>query len=660
MNRRIYLIVYLLFIIILHASAYYKEVRVQRATPDIGTVGIDMRGWYFPLKATSQTNPGFNVTIEFSTGATAVNKSILVIGTEYLTKSIDYCLEFKENGSSISVSRHVQKGSTRGFYTTNSWQKNLLKRSTNYVLQVDIDETRYRYSIYEKGKEDQVKYEYEFYGLASSYFRQQLMFKQLAVLVSCQTYAAQVLKVKDLGAGIGVSPILPKTDIRYAQIRNINSNLLLRRQGTTGKNDFIIQRGFSNSANDLWEIIPQRQTDRIPSKYDVVIRSLYKNTYINPLNCSRADNVQLIERSVDDCKIWTLMKDKITSNHHYLINTNTKGFAYVKDNSTAPDAQILQKVSDIPISSRWQIETIRYQAPLESGYYIIQNVSSQRYLSVLHKNADEDAYVVQHSNDHSDAKVWYLDKQPDGTYSIKNMDTGRYLTVLHEVFHPDAYIVIRSGFQYGSDKWIIDKRGDHYLLKNLASGKSIHIQNNGTGEDNYVQQESDLSTTSTWNILPVSFETKKPLGGMFKIRSTYTQMYLSVGTNIGENGEGDLITTGKADTNASWWTIENYENGAFLLRNVRNSAYATVSGRSGEEGARIILEPWRDRMEGHSLWHLHSSDVPIPNIYYLVNVFSGKAIFIQGSSSVPGTPITQQTVNLQDNLMRWELIPVTF
>lgn len=638
------------------ADPYNLEIKTQTATPTFSFDGGAMAGWYFPITIPSDVPyQGLGFTVEFSTGETPMNKSIIVIGTEYQF-SIDYGLDFKENNNYITVSRHVKQGEKIGFYKTDSWDKNLLERNTNYVLNIEIDETRFRYSIKEKGSDGDAKYEYEFYGLANSYLRQRLKDDYLAVAVNVKNYAVQSLRVYDLGHGVGVEPSLPKTDIHYAHIVNKNSGLYLRRYGSPGFNDWLIQGRPSGSANDMWKIVPVRQNSRTPDNYNVVIKNMYRDLYINPQNCSSADNTFIYETSSTDCSTWKLK----TSNEGFIVqNDKTQGNMYVYLDSKDPGQYVRLMKSSVPTSSVWSFEEINISSPLPSGYYTFKVAVSNRYMSVLSKSNQDGAYIVQASNDHSDAKVWYIDEQDDGTYSIRNLDTNKYLAVEGDSFASDAYLVQRSRFNgYASEKWIIEDLSGYYSLKNLASGKTVQIRYDSLSENEYfIQSSNTFGGTRLFTVEPVNFSAETPLGGMFLLQNTYTTNYLTV-QNQSKEANAYLVATDNPNSKASWWTVEKTEGGAFVLKNVNSSMYVTVQNRSGSSGAYLIQTPLV-QPQGELLWHFHHSDVPAHNIYFINNVFSGMTMNIENSSSTSGSYITQQVSNNEDLRMRWKLIPVS-
>ena len=641
-----------------NTDPFFRHIYTQTEIPDY-TFGEGIyAGWYFPIQLTSSIYQGFGFSVEFSTGNAPINRSIFIIGTEYQS-SIDYCLDFKENNSYITVSRHVKQGDKAGFYNTDSWNKQLLERNTNYVLNVEIDETRFRYSIYEKGFEKDIKYEYEFYGLASSYFRNELTKNRLSVAVNLKDYAVQSLTVYDLGFGVGVNPIIPENiGTRYAYIINNNSNLYLRRDGSTGTNDYTKQAQYSGSANDIWKITPMRQSSRNIDTYPVSIHNMYKNTFIAPLNCSIQSDAYICETPLDNCSSWKIIKED--DNNWNIRNATTNGYLSIRYDSKSTGEYGIQKMNSIPTSGKWRFENVNIYPSLTTGYYIIKVSASNKFMSVLNKSTQDGAYIVQHSNDHSDSKVWYIEEQPEGTYTIKNADTNQYLAIENDAFSPNAYLVQRSTFHnYASEKWIIDREDFYYTIKNFASGKPICIRYDYLSEDEYFIQTNEDSHASTrlFEIDPIYYDVDNPLGGMYKLRNTYTGLYLAVESQSTQAG-AYLRASLTADTNTSWWTIEKQAGGSSIIRNVKSNMCVTVQNRNGSAGAYLVQEPING-LNGSSFWHFHKSEVVPSNIFFINNVFSGMTFVPQDLETSASTYIVQRYSGTQDRRMRWELIPVS-
>lgn len=645
--------------IVIHSFAFNRYIYPQTNPADF-TVDEDMVGWYMDLPVTTSPFQGLSVIIEFSTGPTAINKQILIIGSKY-QGAIDYGLRFYEINNQIIVSRHVKQGTTIGTFNTISWRNDLLKRNTNYILKVEIDETRYRYSIYEKGKEEEIKIEYDFYGLASSYLKQRWIDSGIAVGVSKKNYMTQTLRVNDLGYGVGVIPTPVEMPIYYGHLINKNSGLYLKRYGDTGTSDYIDQDQLSGTCNDIWQMQTIFQNNRPLLNYQVEVSNPYLNAYITPENCSKDENVYLKEAFSSDCKDWTLVRTAPTSNYFYLKNQYSGKYMAVYGASKTAGYYIVQNSSSADPSALWSFSPLHIETPIETGYYLLININSGKDLSVLNNSAESGAYIVQHSFDNSDSHVWHVVKQPEGTYTIRNISSNKYLSVERRSFTENEYINQQPKVEGASQKWIIVNEGGKYLLKNYASGECLYVYFDLKGENEYVQQNSTIRTSSHWNLQAVYYDVPLQTGGVFNIKNPHTGYYLSV-QNGGTTSGDYLIDTETGTGKESWWTLELYENGAYLIKNVNSQMYMTVKGWSEAEDAYIIQTPSDGTAYGSALWRL-MSDPNNPNLYWIQNILTGKLIYTLYGSTEPNSYITQHTPSGAgpgqfDNNLRWQFIPV--
>ena len=191
------------------------------------------------------------------------------------------------------------------------------------------------------------------------------------------------------------------------------------------------------------------------------------------------------------------------------------------------------------------------------------------------------------------------------------------------------------------------------VVQNASTAENAYIIQYATGEDNKLwtlKKETFAPLPSTWS----------GLGGIYKIKNLYTNMFLVVkdaSISLSEH----LITWSTADTKNAWWSVVQKDNGTWLIKNLNSQLYMNVDGNSMEEGASIVQ--WVDgRDTGNSLWNI----IPDPyltssNIFFLKNVRSGKYAHVQNDSETPGAWITQQygdTPIGPNNKMRWEFIRV--
>ena len=659
MKKKIYLI-YILLFVCNYIFAYHREIYPMTQTPDFS--GNNILGWYdheISISSTS-TNAGFSVQVDFSTPATPSNETILTIGGNWQT-SMDYGIFIVENNSGLKFRRHVKcKGST-GFYDDDSWNSNILKRNTNYSLKVEIDETRLRYSIWEEGKPETILYEYEFYGMASTYLKDILArtTKNLAYAVGSH-YFPQKLIVEDLGSGVGVAPILPKPNVRWGHLINLNSQKYMRRKGTTSLGDLIYQHILSGSANDIWEMYPNFDSKRTPLSYTTTFNNLYSDEYFTVQDCKTGDNKPLCEASLSDCKNWKVIKQAKEAIYFNLHNDNTNSYISVLNKSKDDEAQIVTSEKITGAEYSWNFEDLNLKSPIETGYYSIQNKNSSKYLYVKNHSISIGEYIVQHSDNGTNENLWYIEKQPGGFYTISNMDSGLAMEVQGGSFDNNAYITQAQLPRFGYTKWIIEKssESDTYTIKSLASGKYMVIKDASKAEDAYTIQYATGGDNKLWKLSKVNFaplpSTWTGLGGVYKIKNLYTGMYLVV-KDASTSPKTPLVSWNSAETKNGWWSVIQKENGTWLIKNINSQLYMNVDGNSIEEGASIIQ--WGDigGDTGNSLWNIIQAHVGNPDIFFIKNVHSGKYAHVHNNSETRGTKITQQSGDTPygpDNKMR--------
>ncbi len=642
----------LTYICILNLFAYSRIIYPQSDYPDF-YIGSYTKGWKIPLTITADIFSGLKIEIEFSTPPSPLNQAIAILGS--YKSGIDYGITLTESNSQIKVARQVKCLGKKGIHNTLSWNKNLLSRSTNYILTMEIDETRFRYSIRPSGNEKEVLYEYLYDGLSSSYVRERLKEDNIMVAVNTKDYCVQYLKISDLEYGVGVNPILPETDIRYGHFINVASGELLRRYGTLSPNDYLIQLFEGYSANEYWKVIPLRQGNRTINSYNVNIENMYRNRFIGPQYCYTTDGAYIIETNSTDCNLWTIESDAGIRPKFWL--KNIKSSKYIIPQYPTTSKSYMVQYAEKKEGSIWTFKDVKYDAPLKDGYYTIKNKHSNKYMYVY-----SNSYIVQHSNNNTDQIVWLFEKQPEGTYHIKNADTSEYLSLYGGYFESGSFISQAEFLSGSPEKWIIQQDGDGwYTIKSLASGKSLGIRYESTTEDEYVIQDNKTGDSYSWGIEHVDFYAGKALGGFYRLQNSWSSLYLCVqGNSTAANAY--LVTTDNKKDISTIWTIEQIDNGGYALKNVNSQLYASVRYRNSVIGEYITQKVKGDALSGDKLWRLWESPVPTPNYFYFKSLFDGEYMTVKNNSTVPGEYIVQMPSTGEmpdpDLRMRWLLIPV--
>lgn len=649
-----------------HIFAYYRAIYPMTAAHDFSTEG-GLVGWYDNTISISPTsiNAGFSIQVDFSTPATPLNETIITLGGKWQS-AMDYGIVVQENNSSLKFLRHVTCKGTYGFYKNDAWNPNLLKRNTNYSLKIEIDETRLRYSIWEQGKPETKLYEYEFYGMSSSYLRSILArtAKNLAFGVNLH-YFPQKLIIQDLGAGVGVDPVIPEPAVRWGHLVNLNSNMYLRREGSTKLGDLMYQAPNSDSANDIWELRPGYDSKRTPLSYNATFKNLYSDIFLSPQGCKKGNNIPLYETSSSDCRYWEIGKSVKEAIYFNLRNNYTNSYATIQNKSKEPMAPVVTSETITGAECAWNFIDLKLDSPIETGYYSIQNKNSSKYLYVKNHSTSAGEYIVQHSYNGTNQNLWYIEKQPGGFYTILNMDSRLYMEVNGGSFYNDAYITQAGASDFGYRKWIIKKSGDTFTIQSLASGKYLVIKDASTVDNAYAIQYNTGEDNKLWILKKENFEplpsTWTGLGGVYKIKNLYTNMYMVVegaSTELSKH----LITWSTADAKNAWWSIIQKDNGSWLIKNLNSQLYMNVDQKSMEENASIVQWDDHDGDKGNSLWNIiHDSRIVEPDIFWIKNVRSGKYAYVKDDSHTQGAWITQQygdTPYGPNNKMRWQFIRV--
>ena len=288
------------------ASGSLLKVHPQTDKADL-TIGQYIVGWKVPIEITSSVFAGLKIVIEFTTEETPRNEAILSLGSGMDSgKSMEFGITLVENGNHIDLVRKVKVRDAVRDHTTPSWNRTILKRSTNYILTLEIDETRLRYSLQDVGNPSDIQYEYQYDGLSPTYVRSQMEKNGVYVSVDRYHYLVQSLEVTELGYGVGVKPIIPDTHVRHGKIKNVNSGYYLSRLGSTYTSDYLLQKSASQTVNELWKLTTERQSDRTINAYNAVLTSCYRGTNVGPRNCTTSDGAYVYEMVSSDCNIWSV------------------------------------------------------------------------------------------------------------------------------------------------------------------------------------------------------------------------------------------------------------------------------------------------------------------------------------------------------------------
>ena len=635
-----------------YASLLKVNPQVDKADLYLGKYTV---AWKVPIQITDAVFAGLKIQIEFSTADVARNESIISLGSGYdQGRKMDYGIVLKENGSQIDMVRRVEVKGVVKPHTCPSWNDALLERSKNYILTIEIDETRFRYSVYESGNPSTIKYEYQYDGLRPTYVRRQMVKNGIYVAVNRYHYLVQSLEVTELGYGVGVKPIIPDPYSMHGRIKNVNSGFYLSRKGSTYPSDYLQQKSSTVNANELWKITTERQSDRSINSYNTIVTSEYKDTYIGPRYCSTEDGAYIYEMTSSDCNKWTIESNGQMRPEVYIKNMHSSGYLTTQYSSKSDGAYIYQQLKP-QIGSKWKIEEVKYDTSLKDGFYTIVNSRSDLYMMVYGKGRWTPGYIIQADEDYSDANAWYVSKQPEGTYLIRNLDTNGYLSVYGSYFDYGVYIVQSYTIGGASERWVAKKIQERiYYLTSLCSGMNIGMRYDSKEPGEYVIQTNSTDLSYQWVFFPEDFSVGEKLHGFYKIQDMTTSKYLGV-EGYTTSKDANIVAQDNADDPAGWWSIEQVEGGPYILKNVNSQFCVAVENRSSQNGAHLVQTSVPERMRGHCFWRMIKTD----GGFYFRNVFDGMFLTIKdGYFVIQKVPVHGS--GHPDTNMSWRLIPVEY
>lgn len=660
--KRLLTILYIITVCVVNVYSDSRIIRTLVETPDYQFNKYNV--WRIPqISVTGGTsiNSGFSIKVEFSTPAITLDDMIFAVGSSTGT-AFEIALSLHENESNLTLRRQVKLGNKIASHSTEAWTKNLLERGTNYTLLLEIDETRCRYSLWEIGREPSKKYEYEFYGLTSSYVKD-ILSKSGSIfsLAVNPSYRVQKAIIASLGYGIGVKLPELKTDVVWGRFKNVNSAKYMDIfNSVIIKGNPIVQHSLTGNGSSLWEMKPLYQKNRTPTAYNVKLTNMSSNIQMAIANCLIYNKTPLIVTDDLDCDVWQINREQVRGDDFRLMNVKNSVYGVVSDASLVENAAVWTWESGTTPNAHWTFEETSFHAPIETGLYTIQNKNSSLYLSPALANYDS-KNLVQYPTADRLSYVWYIHKEESGLYTIYNVDSQKCLDVENASLDNGANIIQWSYQGTGNEKWIIQEQpsSGYYTIRNVHSDKYMVVadasKSSGTGIIQYGTGEDN----KLWNITPYSFTSPRKVGGVFRLKNIYTNLYLVV-EDASMEDQARLVSWESANTPNGWWTFENLETGGYAIKNVNSQLYIVIENASLDEYA-LAVQYNRDGHNnlGNSLWALEPDNLGIQNIYWLKNVHSGKYLYFSSETYQNKTPAVQETSNPPHNArLRWFLEPV--
>lgn len=625
-------------------------------------------GWHIPnlnIKGGSAINPGFSVTIEFSTPQNydTNTNDIFVLGA-FNGSYFEPAINFAQKGDDLIISRLTKLGPMIRMFENKAWTSGLLERGKNYTLKFEIDETRCLTSIWETGCPSKKNYEYTFYGLMGTVVKEILSKggNKLAITLN-KEYLVQYIFIKDLGVGVGVQVPSPTNEEFYAKLENKNSKKVagLLNYSTANKNK-VVESSDAGEGTTLWKIIPTYSQRRTPIAYDVEIFNMASHSKMVPERCNPSTKSPIVINPTSNCSSWKFVRDDITDTYFKISNIDNS--EYVSIAATKNSANIFLSESSLGHNTSWEIAQEIFPSFLKDGFYYIQHKKSGLYLGPKNVGYNNDGLSMA-SNPSKENLIWYVYQNEKGVYYIQNIDTKEYVTVKNSSMQNNAPVIQEKYNEEGKSKWILTQQGntDWYTVENLTSGQSLAPQDTNPKAGSPIVQKLYGEIGDLWEFKPVQFLTGYPLGGVFRIRNQATDTYLVVENAATSNGT-PIISWTSADNPNGWWMLEYQENGAYAIKNINSGTYMGVKDASVSDGSTIFITD-RDNFNnsrGYSLWTLEpvlGSNPRFP--CYIRNVHSKKYLVFQKNTEnrqnlIQSTMPADQVNNL---IFGWEFERIT-
>gem|GEM_PF-6075318 len=642
--------------------AQYKAFYPYFDTPSYKTGYMSV--WNVPgivIKGGTSINAGVKITISFSTPAEFTTNNLVSVGSSSGQQFNGGFSLFFRGGVPV-IQRNVKLGSVIKSFDYCRWDHVPLKARTNYVLRIEFDENKFRYTFWEPGTPDEKNYEYDFYGMYDSYIKE--IFSKSGstfAIASNQEFDIDKLEVDELGYGVGVEPLPIPVQNTYGRIKNNNSNFFLSiREGVVREDQDITQQSSRLGAT-LWRFRPTFSSSRSTTSFSGDLINIMSGGNMAVEKCLLAEGTHLINTNLSSsCSSWQVNRIMLRDNSFKLLNVKNKVYAVVKDASLAENAYIVTSSSASAKNGQWTIEKESFSHVLKDGYYQIRNKKTNHYMSTYHNSLLEEAPIVQEELSDELKNLWYVSHGEDGLYRIHNADSNRDVTVRGSSQASGALLVQELEEDMGKQMWVIEPEGttDFYTIRNVNTEMYAVVKNASTTVGEYLIQSSTAGDEKYWHFYPTSYDYSNPTGGAFTIESVYTGTYVAVQDSSREEN-AILKTWQRGKDPATWWKLIPVGGMGYLLMNMKSHMYATVRNHSLTEGAYIVqMDRTPTTSYGDAIWHL-IVDESEPNVFWLRNGHSGLYMSLNNYTTTPGALVTQSEKHNVNNRFRFKWIKET-
>lgn len=669
MKRMISLLVILFSLLPAKASLteiYRRQVRNGQTdftiTGKPTLLGFTISGLTVP--ATTQTT-GFRVEVHFSTPQTDVGDLyILRLGARYNSEFFD-ALSILKDGNNY----RVERSSSLMGEASKTWKykpkTNYLSAQKNYILYLDLDETRMRIGIKEEAVNTQTNYEYNFEGLHYSYMKTVLSgslssgFQGISICVDKKTYARELV-VYNFSDGVEVP--LPEHKAHTVMLRNWNSYMdLIPTDGELTNGTPIIQSTLGPSTWKLWNLVPQYQNGRTPLNFKVKPRSIQSMRYPVVLNAATANLTPIIQYTDDNNNncVWQLERQNITDVAYKFRNVLTQRFMVIKDASMTDLTPAVQWESADAQNGKWLLTEATMDTTLTDGYYKIRNKVGSRPFS------DKNFYVELNNDSESVTEnIWHVKRRYNGIYTFRNINSNKYMVCPYgtsSMYYPYLYSLWETSdfMTSGEEKWFVNSAGSYYQINSCHLKNQYVVSKNASpqAETNVILWETGVSDNSYWTFEPINYESPQVHGGFYRLKNIYTNTYAVV-QDASTEDNAKIVTYNSADMPNAWWVFVIDDAGCYHLKNVNSGKLLAVYGESLQENVDLVqVSDVTATFVGFARWRVTNYQGSTGVV--LLNNNSGMHMAVKNNSTANLTHVVQRNEDIDKVFWVLEQVPNT-
>jgi len=296
--------------------------------------------------------------------------------------------------------------------------------------------------------------------------------------------------------------------------------------------------------------------------------------------------------------------------------------------------------SVLPFNVNSPLSTAAVLPPVSNSTYLLQNVNSGLYLSVLPAVAGSaNTYPGLQPLSTAAAQEWTMTTDSFGNLTITNASTGTVLAVAGNNAASGASVILNSANGSASQSWqatgvsngiytlgleqgqlLLDVNGASKLATSISSSGSVaNIVANAAGAS-----IAQWPYSQQWCIFIVPVN-----NGIYTL--TGVQSNLLLGAYLAGTTAGTRLGIAAADGGQEQqWRFTSNSNGSWLLTNIKSGLVMDVSAQATANGA--VLDIWKANGGANQQFVLVPS---AGGSYYIQGVQSGRVIDVSGATTAP-------------------------